>query len=101
MRFAGRLRWSAEPSSRFHSSPRALLGADAIDCTAPGGARASVWAWWPAAGATRRGVATAGAVTVLFAGYLRHVPPPHADEAAYVLDRYRSADWHWPRSASG
>jgi hypothetical protein len=40
-------------------------------------------------------------VSVLFAGYLRRVPPPHGDEAAYVLDRYRVDDWSWLRAANG
>ncbi len=87
--------------SRPVSSPRALLGEGAVDCTPAGSARTSLSAWWPAGGATRRGLAAAAGVSVLFAGYLRHVPPPYEDEAAYVLDRYRADDWRWLRTANG
>lgn len=101
MRFAGRLRWRAAPPSRPVSSPRALLGEGAVDCTPAGSARTSLSAWWPAGGVPRRGLAAAAGVSVLFTGYLRHVPPPYEDEAAYVLDRYRADDWRWLRTANG
>ena len=100
MRFAGCLRWKAAPASRPLSTPRALLGAGTVDCTPAASARTSLAAWWPTTDARRRGVSAAGA-SVLFAGYLRDVPPPHEDEAAYVLDRYRADDWRWLRAANG
>ena len=89
------------PLSRPLSSPRALLGDGALDCTPVGSARTSLGVWWPTGGEARRGVAAADGVTVLFTGYLRRVPPPHAEEAAYVLDRYRADDWAWLRDANG
>jgi hypothetical protein len=102
VRFAGRLNWTAAPP-RAGRPPGAgaVLGDGAVDCTPAGGVRSHLEAWWPGGGATRRGVATAGGVAALFAGYLRDVPPPHGDEAAFLLDRYRAEDWGWLRRASG
>lgn len=102
MRFAGRLRWKAAPPSRPASSLGVLLGDGAVDCTPADSARTRLGAWQPAGGgATHRHVAAAGGVSVLFAGYLREVPPPFEGEAAYVLDRYHAGDWEWLRTASG
>jgi hypothetical protein len=101
VRFAGRLGWRAGAPSPPAWDPRTALGEGGVDCTPAGSARSRLGAWWPAGGAPRRGVATAAGVSVLFAGYLRQVPPPFADEAAYVLDRYRAGDWRWLRAQSG
>jgi hypothetical protein len=101
VRFSGRLLWKATVPSRPVSAPRALLGEGAVDCTPADSARSSLSAWWPAGGATGRGLAAAAGVTVLFAGYLRGIPGPYDDEAAYVLDRYLADDWGWLRTANG
>jgi len=100
VRFAGRLRWNTAPSPPI-SSPPSLLGEGAVDCSAADSARSRLSAWWPPGDVTDRGLAARAGVTVLFTGYLRRIPPPHRDEAAYVLERYRADDWGWLRGANG
>jgi hypothetical protein len=102
VRFCGSLRWKAAPRSRPSPSTLALLGEGAVDCTPPGSTRVRVAAWSPVGGRpTRRAVAVADGVAVLFSGYLRDIPPRHEGEAAHVLEKYRAGDWSWLRAASG
>jgi Glutamine amidotransferase domain len=102
VRFCGSLRWKAASRPQPSASMLALLGEGAVDCTPPGSARVRVAAWSPVGGRpTRRTVAVADGVAVLFSGYLRDFPPRHEGEAAHVLEQYRAGDWSWLRAASG
>jgi glutamine amidotransferase-like protein len=79
----------------------AVLGAGAVDCSGPDGV-ARLGAWSPLGGSpTPRNFASGADATVLFAGYIRDVPPGCQGEADYVLGRFRDADLRWLQSANG
>lgn len=78
-----------------------VLGPGAVDCSEPGGsARLALWS--PLGDPpTPRNFASGADATVLFAGYIRDIPPGCQGEADYVLGRYRDADRTWLRDANG
>jgi glutamine amidotransferase-like protein len=80
----------------------ALLGVNAVEWSPPTGQRTRLGLWSPGGErVARRHLVNVTGITVVFAGYLRGLPPGHHDEAAYVLDRYRAGDHDWIRSANG
>ena len=102
VRFCGRYTWehAAAPAGPW-ASP-ALLGPGAVDWSPPGGRRTRLGLWPPDGAPTPHGRAAGiDGIAVVFAGYLLDLPVPHADEAAYVLERYRADDRDWIRSANG
>ena len=101
-RFVGAVAWRAaarrEPS---WSAVLEVLGPGALDCS-PAGGTARLGHWAP--GATTlgpRSLASSAEATVLFAGYLRDLPPGCPGEADFVLGRYRDGDWSWLPGANG
>ena len=103
-RFCGALEWAEMDDTRGTpwDSMVALLGDGAQDCSPRPGRRARMAGWVPDGkpmGPTA--LRTAPGITVLFAGYLRDLPPTSAGEADFVLSRYRAGDWTWLGDANG
>jgi len=100
VRFCGSFTWSQAVRRTVESPSHVLLGADAVDCSPPGGGQTRLGLWSPVADVHRH-VAGVSGVSVVFAGYIQNLPPGHHGEAAYVLERYRAGDRAWIRSANG
>ena len=102
-RFVGAVGWrgAAAPAEPTWPAVLDVLGPGSLDCSRPGGG-ARLGLWGPGGAAPGpRSLASSDAATVLFAGYLRDLPPGYSSEAEYVLARHRDGDWSWLRGANG
>lgn len=103
-RFCGALEWAEVDDTRGTpwDSMVALLGDGAQDCSPRPGRRVRMAGWVPDGKPMGpAALRTAPGITVLFAGYLRDLPPTSAGEADFVLSRYRAGDWTWLGDANG
>lgn len=81
---------------------KALLGTTAVDHSPDGPTRSWCAVWSPAeVPSAGEAWADGRGASVLFAGYLRDLPPGYSGAAAFILDQYLRDQWQWLRSANG